>query len=337
MLTTMKKRTTEAAGLALLLFLSVAGGALIRHVRAQEAKDARAATIWIAEVDRDAETGEVHLLLNVGREAGLERGDGISIEREGKPVARATVFASYADMAIATVDTGTGAGTVARGDWVRATSKGKKEPRAPEGPMKVLVTGGGLAVDAGADRGLRAGQEAIVIREGRPIGRVKVESVTRLGATIRLVEGEATSGDTLELAAAEHERPASPPKGGPAAEPDLSHEELRRLERESETPRGMDFVSTSFLGVVAELEHPITANLAPCHIGVLVRRVVAGSPAEKAQIRPGDRVIAIDDRIVRTPVEIHRGVKRRSGDFIKVTIARDDTLQTLSADFRKRY
>lgn len=287
--------------------------------------------IWITEIERDQDSGDVRVLLNVGREAGLERGDLLDIEREGKVVGKGKVYSSYADMSIATISEGQK--EIARGDWVRAKAKAKRPPAAAdEDPLKVVAGQNGYQVNAGLERGIREGQEGTVTRDGKPVGKVRLHLVGDKTSTLKVIEGEIAAGDKVDVRPPAHDHPGGKQPDGT----DLSNEELRRIEREvASTPKGVDFVAVGFLGVVAELEHP-NNYLAPCHIGVLVKRIAPGSPAERAQIRAGDRVIAVDDRLVRTPVEIHRAMKRRSGDYVKVTIARDDTMQTVSADFRKR-
>jgi hypothetical protein len=290
--------------------------------------------IWITEIDREAESGEVRVLLNVGREAGLERGDVVDIEREGKVVGKAKVYSSYADMSVAMVTEG--GKQIARGDWVRAKEKAKRPPAAAdEDPLRVVAGQNGYQVNAGLERGIREGQEATVTRDGKPVGKVRLTLVGDKTATLKVIEGEIAAGDKVDVRPPAHDHPGEKHPGD-NKQADLSNEELRRIEREvASTPKGVDFVAVGFLGVVAELEHPNT-YLAPCHIGVLVKRIAQGSPAEKAQLRSGDRVIAVDDRLVRTPVEIHRAMKRRASDYVKVTIARDDTIQTVTADFRRR-
>ncbi len=61
--------------------------------RAQE-KPGSDPGIWITEVDKDADTGQVQILLNVGRDTGLERGDALDVEREGNTIAHASVIES---------------------------------------------------------------------------------------------------------------------------------------------------------------------------------------------------------------------------------------------------
>ncbi|MEZ0229891.1 MAG: PDZ domain-containing protein, partial [Planctomycetota bacterium] len=295
--------------LALLLAVLALGATGVVHVVAQDQPKVPAPAdapplpgIWITEIDRDADSGEVRILLNVGREAGLERGDVLDIEREGKVVGKAKVYSSYADMAVAMVSEGQK--DIARGDWVRAKEKAKRPPAAAdEDPLKVVAGQNGYQVNAGLERGIREGQEATVTRDGKPVGKVRLHLVGDKTSTLKVIEGEIAAGDKVAVRPPAHDHPA----GKHPNEPDLSNDELRRIEREvASTPKGVDFAAVGFLGVVAELEHP-NNYLAPCHIGVLVKRVAPGSPAEKAQIRSGDRVIGIDDRLVRTPVEIHKG------------------------------
>jgi hypothetical protein len=332
------RRTGGAlAGVALAIASSawIATGGL-----AARAQDKPAATgdpgVWITEVDKDADTGQVQILLNVGRDMGLERGDVLEIEREGKTIARASIVASYADVSVAQVSEVLEKGVaIARGDWVRPKNGTKRPPRVVSQITNTVteVKDGRATVNGGRSMGLRQGDEATVIRDGKPVARVKLEIVNDTMSGGPILEGDVKVGDKVEFTPAEHAHGAL---GHDKLQPELSPEELKRMEREAESPKGLDFVATHFLGVVGELEHPVPIA-APCHIGVLVRRVIAGSPADKAKIRAGDRVIAIDDRVVRSISEVYRGVQRRSGDFVRVTIARDDTLQTVSADFRKRY
>jgi hypothetical protein len=315
--------------------LALAGGlrSLAQEPKSPPPAEATAPGIWISEVDRDPDSGEVRVLLNVGREAGLERGDLLTVEREGRTIAKAKVWSSYADMAIAQVTEGQK--DVARGDWVRAKPRMKLvSGSTDEDPLRVVAAGTALRVQGGLECGLREGQEATVTREGKPVGKVKLTAVGDKTSTLVVLEGDCAAGDKVDVRPAEHERGG---RGSDPLEPTLTRDELRRMEREAaEPPKGLDFVATDFLGVVAEIEHPGVVFLAPCHYGVLVKRIIVGSPGDKAGIRPGDRVIAIDDRVVRTAREIFRGIKRRPGDYVKVTIARDDMLQTVTADFRKR-
>jgi hypothetical protein len=333
-------RKTSAASLVALVLVGVGFG-LVRAL-AQDVPQPKPPVpvdrpvepgIWVTEVDRDAETGQIQLLLNVGRDVGLERGDPLDVERDGKIIAHGSIVASYTDVSVAGIDQVEKGATVARGDWVRPRGKSVKRPAPVTQPNSVReVKDGRAVVDAGRNVGLRVGDEATVLRDGKPVARVKLEVVDDSSANGPIVEGTVTPGDRVEFTPSEHAHGT----GQDPLEPGLSHEELRRLERDADTPKGIDFVATGFLGVVGELEHPMPF-VAQCHIGVLVRRVIDGSPAEKAKIRPGDRVIGIDDRIVRTPSDIWRGIRRRAADFVRITIVRDDVIQNVSADFRKRY
>ncbi|HZU97527.1 MAG TPA: PDZ domain-containing protein [Planctomycetota bacterium] len=306
-------------------FVLVLGAlALLAPVAAQEQPSSPG--VWITEVDRDADSGETRVLLNVGRDAGLERGDVVAIERAGREIAKAKIYAAYSDMSVATITENPAA--VARGDWVKARSK-KADPAAEATPIVVEAQGDGWKISAGLERGLREGQEATVIRDGKPVGTVKLAQVTDKSAALKVTEGEVAAGDKLAVIPIAHME-------GKGRESDLTREELRKLEQAVEASGELDFANLGFLGVVGVLEHPMPVAPAPCHIGVLVKRVIKGSPAEAAKIRPGDRVIAIDERVVRTPVEIVHGVKRRSGDTIKVTIMREDVLLVVTAEFRAK-
>ncbi len=63
--------------------------------------------------------------------------------------------------------------------------------------------------------------------------------------------------------------------------------------------------------------------------GVSVKHVVRGSPADKAAVRAGDRVMKIDGARVATPQEISRIVSQRTvGDVLAIVFARDGKEQT---------
>ena len=76
-------------------------------------------------------------------------------------------------------------------------------------------------------------------------------------------------------------------------------------------------VRHGFLGV------RLLRSASPESVGVLVADVVAGSPAESAGIRPGDRILAIDGEEVHAPEALTQLVRSgRPGDEIELTLFR---------------
>ena len=58
--------------------------------------------------------------------------------------------------------------------------------------------------------------------------------------------------------------------------------------------------------------------------GVLVNSVIAGSPAEKADIKPKDIITAFDGKAVNSPYELKAQVfSHKSGDNVKLTVSRN--------------
>lgn len=160
-----------------------------------------------------------------------------------------------------------------------------------------------VLVDFGREEGLAKGDK-VSLREGdREVGTLTIDLLGAHTAGGTLASGEAIVGlRALSL--------------GPApSEPAL------------------DFVALDFLGVVADPEHP-TPHRAACHVGVPVRRVMRGSPAERAGIGVGDRVIAVDGRVVRDAAEIRERAEARTSEDVRVVVLREDRLITLNVAFR---
>ena len=58
--------------------------------------------------------------------------------------------------------------------------------------------------------------------------------------------------------------------------------------------------------------------------GVLVNSVIAGSPAEKADIKPKDIITAFDGKAVNNPSELYSQVlSHKVGDNVKLTVSRN--------------
>lgn len=61
----------------------------------------------------------------------------------------------------------------------------------------------------------------------------------------------------------------------------------------------------------------------PDSVGVLVHSVIAGSPAQKAGVRAGDQILAMDGSYVRSPEELTFRIRTmRPGDQVSLTISR---------------
>jgi S1-C subfamily serine protease len=91
-------------------------------------------------------------------------------------------------------------------------------------------------------------------------------------------------------------------------------------------------VDTPFLGILGQT---VTDDLAeaedlPVQAGALVVEVTPDTEAEKAGVRAGDVIVALDDARIRTMDELILAVRRQSvGDEVTLTIWRDAEEMTL--------
>lgn len=259
---------------------------------------------------REAEGVGVSILVDLGSSAGVAPGQTVELRRDGKPVGYGSIDTAFADVAVATVGTiVSGAGSLKVGDEVIIRGAGfKRGPAEAPGP-KGRVVGVRDAVvllelDAPNAGAVEVGAEAVVVdQNGQERGRVALELVHGTTAGGMLVSGSATAGDVVNVLK------GTGPRGG------------------------IDYVALSFLGVVADLEHP-TPHRAPCHVGVPVRRLMPGSPAQRAGISRGDRVIAIDGHIVRDATAIRERIEARVGDRLQVALVRNDRIINVDVIFR---
>ncbi len=94
-----------------------------------------------------------------------------------------------------------------------------------------------------------------------------------------------------------------------------------------------------FLGVgLTELTPELRSHFGvPADAGVMVSKVVSGSPAERAGLRVGDIIAAVDGDRVSGPGSL-AGAIRKHGDGESVTLEvwRDGSLQNLSATLEER-
>jgi membrane-associated protease RseP (regulator of RpoE activity) len=294
----------------------VAAACLAGHsARAQEVD----APATVLEVEVSADAAETMVLLDRGRTQGLERGRTVELRRDDRTVGYGTVVMVFDSKAVANVGTVvTGASPLRPGDEIRfhgAGFRGPAEPAQapdePAEPAQVLPSGQVVGVrekvilvDFGEQAGGRAGDQVSIRDESGEVGRVEIQLVDGSTSVGTLVRGQAEAGDRAVTVA----RGAAP-------------------------ERGIDFVALSFLGVVADLEHP-TPHRAPCHVGVPVRRIMRGSPAQRGGIGPGDRVIAIDGQLVRDVATIRERIESRASATVRVALLRGEQLMFVDVSFR---
>ena len=103
---------------------------------------------------------------------------------------------------------------------------------------------------------------------------------------------------------------------------------------------GTILMSPSYTGVMLE---PMSKQLAqffgvPNGAGLLVRSIVANSPAEQAGMRAGDVVLRADAKPIATPADWAKAIKNSHGQPLAVTVLRDKKEQTLTLtpDAKKR-
>jgi len=91
-------------------------------------------------------------------------------------------------------------------------------------------------------------------------------------------------------------------------------------------------VRTSRLGVQIETLTPQLATYFGAKLGALVTTVQEGSAAEKAGLRAGDVITAIDGRTIEDAADIQRALRGTGdGDEVTIEILRDRKPQTLKA------
>ncbi len=259
---------------------------------------------------REAEGVGVSILVDLGSSAGVAPGQTVELRRDGKPVGYGSIDTAFADVAVATVGTiVSGAGSLKVGDEVIIRGAGfKRGPAEAPGPKGRVVGVRDavvlLEIDGAGAAQVEVGAEAVIAdANGQERGRVALELVHGSTAGGMLVSGSATAGDVVTVLK------GTGPRGG------------------------IDYVALSFLGVVADLEHP-TPHRAPCHVGVPVRRLMPGSPAQRAGISRGDRVIAVDGHIVRDATAIRERIEARVGDRVQVALVRNDRIINVDVVFR---
>jgi S1-C subfamily serine protease len=81
-----------------------------------------------------------------------------------------------------------------------------------------------------------------------------------------------------------------------------------------------------------EIQHPwIGVMMQPAVDGVLIQEVFRDSPAERAGVRRGDLLVAINQRPVKTPLDVRRMIfQQMSSEPIRISVVRGD--RTLDLD-----
>jgi serine protease Do len=98
-------------------------------------------------------------------------------------------------------------------------------------------------------------------------------------------------------------------------------------------------VARGYLGVAVQpLDAALAASLGAGDAGgIVVNEVVAGSPAERAGLEPGDVIVSIGDRRVRSPGELVATVGGAApGDGIGIEVFRDGGLRRIDATLAER-
>jgi predicted metalloprotease with PDZ domain len=66
--------------------------------------------------------------------------------------------------------------------------------------------------------------------------------------------------------------------------------------------------------------------------GVLIAKVIEGSPAERAGVEVGDLIVAVEGRLIEESSDIKRALKGREGDVVEVEVIRDGRSVALNAE-----
>jgi membrane-associated protease RseP (regulator of RpoE activity) len=94
-----------------------------------------------------------------------------------------------------------------------------------------------------------------------------------------------------------------------------------------------------FLGVILTDITPELRELygAPRAHGVLVGSVEKGSPAERAGLRVGDVVLAVEGQEISSPLALRRAIQdKKEGDSVRIDVLRGKARQTLVASVVER-
>ncbi len=282
---------------------------------AQQERVGRVTEVRLAEGEGYGST----ILVDVGSQGGIAPGQTIEVRRDGKVIGYGSVETAFSDVAVATVGTVvTGASPLRPGDQVVFTGGGFQRPEVAPPPPPPDPTASGLPLGK-----VVSGHDGLVLIEF-PVGQT---AEVGMEVSVQAADGKERGRLVLELVNAQT-------AGGLLLSGEASPGDVARVVSRATRAEGpIDYVALSFLGVVADLEHP-TPHRAPCHVGVPVRRVMPGSPAQQAGIGRGDRVIAIDGIVVRDIAMIRERIEARQGNRVQVGLIRGDRVLTVDVVFK---
>lgn len=264
----------------------------------------------VTEVTASETKGAVTILVQLPQDRAVHPGQSAEVVRgaEGKPIGYGVVKRIFKE--IATVEVGTlidPAVPPLKGDDVRFLDGFTRDPsrRGPSLPRGKVVGAHDrfVLLDVGRRAGLQPGHEVILRDPTTRIehGRLEVEVIREQSGTGVLLSGKAVQGD--EAVVIGFVKPKE----------------------------GVDFVELNLLGVVAAQQDHRQGVL-----GVLVRRVLPGSPAQAAGVIRDDRILAIDGRVVRDIAEVRERIEARQGERVEVLLIRADRVLTYPVEFPRK-
>jgi serine protease Do len=111
--------------------------------------------------------------------------------------------------------------------------------------------------------------------------------------------------------------------------------DMKVLAEGMDMPRAAMYWKSFQLGIEAEALEGQLAEFFGVKQGVLVRSVGANTPAEKAQLKAGDVILAVEGAKVTSPREITNALRsaRQNSQVITLTLSRDRKEQQLKVEF----
>ncbi|MGE0710380.1 MAG: PDZ domain-containing protein [Planctomycetota bacterium] len=266
----------------------------------------------VTEVRTPEDGDGISVLVRLPQGLKVREGQSVEVLRGGKTIGYGAVEQVFSEVAVATIGTLVAASDPPqKDDEVRfldgfVPHEGKPVQALPRGSV-VSVSDGLVLLDFGKSAGLKLGHE-VLLRDKtsrKELGRISVELLAESSGGGVILSGEATPG--AEAVAIGFAKPKE----------------------------NIDFVQLNLLGAVAELENPNVYRNA-YHVGVPVRRILPGSPAQRAGIARGDRILAVDSIVVKDIAAVRERIQARKGEAVKVLVIRGDRVMEFAVDFSKK-